>query len=395
MTSLLSAHRRAEEFAAAVDAPAGTPASPALAELVELVGTLRAQEPPAPRAEFTASLRERLVAEADEILVQDAALTLPRRRTGMRERRLAVAASAFVLVGGSAGLAAAAQNSLPGDALYPIKRGIESAQTGLASNPADKGRDLLGQADSRLTELRGLLGQDSGTVDQTQVPATLDDFATQAQQGSRLLLDSYAQDQDPADVVAIREFAAGGLHTLQGLARNAPAQEQDDLARVAGLLQRIDRDATGACSTCAAKLPALQLPPSLVSAAEVDRALSAIKKVQPNNDHTPLSGAPQGGTHDGTSGGQGGKAGTGGKTDAGPGTTTTDPGNGSTDSDGGTGTGTGPSGDGGPKPPAIGTGGGGLAKHVKPGHDKVDDTVDGTKKVLEDPLDPILKNLLP
>ena len=396
MTSLLSARRRAEEFAAAVDTPDGPSASPALADLVELVGALRAQKPPAARPEFTASLRERLLAEADEILVQDAALTLPRRRTGARERRLAIAASTFVLVGGSAGLAAAAQHALPGDALYPIKRGIESAHTGLSTNRADKGRDLLSQADSRLAELDGLLRENSGSVDDTEVPATIRDFALQAQQGSQMLLDSYAQDQDPADVVAIRKFAAQGLLSLQELAKKAPAEEQDNLAQVAGLLQKIDRDAAGACSACASDLPALQLPPSLLTSADVNRALDRIQRTQLNNDHPSLSTGPVKGTHPGKGDGSG--SGTGSSTGTGTGPTKdgTVPGDGPTDGDG---DGTGPTGDGKPKGPDLPTGGGGVKKGVHKGlkdlHDKVGETGNATKKVLKDPLDPILKGLLP
>src|SRR5687768_3905821 len=104
MTSLLSAKKRAEEFAALVDG-AAEPSSlrPELAELVGVVATLqresRAVEPVAPRPEFTASLRERLMAEAATSLPQDTILTVPPRRRGTRERRLALAASSLVLVG--------------------------------------------------------------------------------------------------------------------------------------------------------------------------------------------------------------------------------------------------------------------------------------------------------
>ena len=387
MTSLLGARRRAEEFAAAVDTPHTPPASPDLAELVELVAGLRAQEAPAPRAEFTASLRERLLAEADEILVQDAALTLPRRRTGARERRLAVAASAFVLVGGSAGLAAAAQNSLPGDALYPIKRGIESAHTGLTTNHVDKGRDLLGQADSRLTEVQQLLAQDSSTVDEAQVPGTIRDFAVQAQQGSQLLLDSYSQQQDPKIVDEVRSFTSRSLDTLAGLAKVAPPEEQRALAEAAMVLKDIDTSAARACSTCASGAPVLRLPPTLLASAEVDRALGALEKKQPNNDHPVLGGVPKTGPQSGKGGDQGGKGGTG--TSKGG----TDNGDGTTDGDG-----TGPSVEDPPKAPGGVVTGGGLHKGLKHLKDKVGgkgDSDGGTKKVLKDPLDPILKSLLP
>src|SRR5688500_18066035 len=118
MTSLLGARKRAEEFSAAGEGR--TPASelrPELAELVAVDLALRAHDPPAPRPESSAELRERLLVEAEATLATDAALRLPPRRAGSRERRLALVASSVVLVGGSAGLAAAAQDSLPGDTL--------------------------------------------------------------------------------------------------------------------------------------------------------------------------------------------------------------------------------------------------------------------------------------
>ena len=48
-------------------------------------------------------------------------------RASRNQRRISIAAAAFVIIGGTAGVAAAAESALPGSALYPIKRGIESA----------------------------------------------------------------------------------------------------------------------------------------------------------------------------------------------------------------------------------------------------------------------------
>ena len=68
----------------------------------------------------------------------------------LRNSILVAAASSAVavLLGGSAGMAAAAQNALPGEALYPVKRGIESAQLQLVSGP-DRGRAQLANAADR------------------------------------------------------------------------------------------------------------------------------------------------------------------------------------------------------------------------------------------------------
>src|ERR1700753_1405264 len=164
MTTLLRSRQRAEEFSALVDGKV-----PPLREvkaghdqhdmeidrMLGIVSVMRREAAEdvraTPREAFVLDLRERLMAEAEVVLSpQKTALTLPTRTRGKRERRLVAVATAAVVLGGTAGMAAAAQNSLPGEALYPIKRGIESAQVGLATSPTRRGNDLLGQARDRL-----------------------------------------------------------------------------------------------------------------------------------------------------------------------------------------------------------------------------------------------------
>ena len=275
MTSLLGAKRRAEEFSAAAEGR--TPASdlkPELAELVGVVHALRAHEAPAPRPEFSAELRERLLAEAESTLATDAVLRLPPRRSGARERRLALVASSVVLVGGTAGLAAASQDALPGDALYPIKRGIERAQADIGTSPASKGQELLAQADNRLVEVQRLVESD----DEVHVSGTIEQFAAQAGEGADLLLESYEESQDEAVIEELRGFTSGSLPVLQELAKVVPADAQDELAGAAQLLLDIDQRAGEACSACLPELPALQMPELFLTAGEVERALEAIQQ---------------------------------------------------------------------------------------------------------------------
>ena len=272
MTSLLSVRRRAEEFAAAVDGHV-EPDTVRLGELTAVVAMLRAQPEATPRAAFTADLRGRLTAEAATVLrPQPANLVLPPRARGSRERRLVAAVSAVVLLGGTAGMAAAAQSALPGEALYPVKRGIERATTGLTPDPAAKGQHLLNQANDRLDEVRGLLANAS-TPDHSQVPGTLDDFTAQAQQGSALLFSSFTADRDTSSIDEVRGFAAHGIVLLRQLARSAPASAQTALVDAAVALRDIDQQATGLCGSCAPGLPELELPTVFLAAAEVDRAL--------------------------------------------------------------------------------------------------------------------------
>ena len=286
MTSLFSMRKRAEEFAAAVDGRSRV-ASEEMQTLVGVATSLRSHTDThldaMPRAEFAADLRARLMVEAETVLTPGASLVLPQRRRGARERRLVAAASAVVLLGGTASMAAAAQNALPGEALYPIKRGLEQAEAGLSVSPAGKGRDLLHQANDRLDEVEGLLTGDSLAT--ARVPATLEDFTSQAQEGADLLMTSFQETRDPHTIEAVREFAANGIVLLQDLARTAPAPAQDELTEAALLLSAIDEQASALCSSCAAGLPDLEVPEIFLAAAEVSRAMEYISAATLDNSH--------------------------------------------------------------------------------------------------------------
>jgi hypothetical protein len=170
-------------------------------------------------------------------------------------------------------MAVAAQQALPGEALYPIKRGLERAEAGLSVSTAGKGQDLLRQANDRLGEVEELLTAGSLTA-APQVPGTLQDFTQQAQEGSGLLMASFEETQDPQTIVSVREFTAHGITLLQDLARTAPPEAQDELASAALTLGEIDREASALCDSCAAGLPALRVPGIFLASAEVDRALA-------------------------------------------------------------------------------------------------------------------------
>jgi hypothetical protein len=290
MTSLLSAKKRAEEFAALVDGSTPAGPHPELDELLGVVSTLRreagADAQPLPRPEFTASLRELLMAEAATSLAQDNILTLPPRRKGSRERRLALVASSLVLVGGTAGMAAAAQNALPGEALYPVKRGLESAQAELSTSPTGRGEDLLAQADTRLLEVQGLFDR---SADLSQVPSTIDEFTAQALEASQLLLEEFEQERDPAIIEELRAFTADNLAELRDLSLSAEPEHQDELAAAAEVLLDIDERALAACPTCAEQLSSLEMPTFFLTANEARDALEAINRVELNNDHPVIT----------------------------------------------------------------------------------------------------------
>lgn len=277
MNSRFLARRSAEDFAHGLDALERDQAvdERADAHLLELVGAMRSAEAPAPRAAFVNDLRERLMVEAEATLSpQSAKLSLPPRTRGVRERRFVAAASVAVLLGGSATMAAAAQDSLPGEALYPIKRGLEQARSSLTFSEDGKGHRLLERATGRLAEASRLATDRSGIALEERIRATLDDFEAQTREGTALLLASYAETGDAADVETVRAFLATSLGSLDALTDLLPAEMHGQLSDLAILLRDIDDEAVSVCGDCG-PADVLELPATFLAFGEVKQALEA------------------------------------------------------------------------------------------------------------------------
>src|SRR3954454_12924022 len=155
MSPLFATRRRADEFEAVLAGhPAQGASDQAYDELLALVGALRAVPQPQPRPEFVADLRTSLVAEAATMPArQDADVDRlrlrapdPGRVRSRRERGIAIAMGGFALVAATTSLGVVAQSALPGEALYPLKRGIESAHAGVSVGDQSKGTTLLSSA---------------------------------------------------------------------------------------------------------------------------------------------------------------------------------------------------------------------------------------------------------
>jgi hypothetical protein len=282
MTSLISARRAAEDFARVVDGSQKDVAD-RYADLTATVDLLRRQDTPAARPEFVADLRAQLMAAADTLLIPvDAEPTQvvplqPRRH----QRRLAAAAAAFVVVGGTAGVAAAAENSLPGDPLYALKRGIESAQVSLNTSDAAKGRDLIGQANTRLDEVDGLVSAGDST---SQISHTLASFKRSESGGADLLFVAYQRGGSSEDLANLRSTLLTQRDRLTTLAGQAPPTTQADFASAAALVSDLDQQARVLCSNCgpdtgASDFGALSSSPALQSLIS-DAAAAAVADQQ-------------------------------------------------------------------------------------------------------------------
>ena len=276
MTSLFPSQRAAEDFDSVVEGSASPAVADRYADLFATVETLRTQPEVLPRAEFASDLRSRLMTEAATVLVPAAPVVrrLEPSRAHKRNRRIGTLAAGLVIVGGTAGMAAAAQGSLPGDALYPVKRGIEQASVAVHPSDAGKGAALLDQARTRLAEVKALQAQDS--PDAALIASTLESFRSAADAGSDKLFTAYQADGDTSDISTVRGFTSDQMAQVADLSDASIPVDGDQLVDTADLLADIDQQARVLCAACAPQAP-LQPPAALSSgagAASVDNLLA-------------------------------------------------------------------------------------------------------------------------
>ncbi len=124
-----------------------------------------------------------------------------------------VAAGALAL----SGVSLASTDSVPGDALYSVKRSSEQAQLVLAGSDANRGRLQLEFAKSRLVEARQVDGDEVGGVLET-----MDDEVTA---GARMLFITAVQNGDGSAIDAVLAFAKQQRAELSRLLADRPQAE--------------------------------------------------------------------------------------------------------------------------------------------------------------------------
>ncbi len=264
MTPLFPAQRAAEEFDQALGGHATPAVAARYADLLEAVEVLRAQPELLPRAEFTDELRARLMTAAATELVAAPSVVRhlePARVT--RNRRLGTVAASLVIVGGSAGMAAAAGGSLPGESLYPVKRGLEEVSSAMRLSDAQKGRVGLDHAATRLDEVAELQARPDASP--ALVSATLESFRSDAAAGSAALFRSYADNGDAASITVVRTFTTEQMAGIAALAEISDAAIRAELLSAADTLADIDLQARGLCGGCGPE--GAVVPPQGVAAA--------------------------------------------------------------------------------------------------------------------------------
>ncbi|MDQ1643061.1 MAG: hypothetical protein QOJ90_2412 [Actinomycetota bacterium] len=266
MVQLPAQRRRAQEFAELLEGRRDV-VGHELEPLVRVAATLR-PAPLEPASDFRSELRARLVAETERAV---APLVVPQPRTGgtatarpPRMRQAVAALVATTLVGG-VGVAAASTRAVPGDALYGLKRGIESAELSLARSDMSRGRELLEQADHRLSEAEALAA--SGSADEAttrgHIRAALEDLDTTLRAGADALNRSYRDTGDAAALTVLDGVVTGQRQRVDALiarlARLDPPATglRDQAEEIAALLDSLHADAarTAELATAAAETP--------------------------------------------------------------------------------------------------------------------------------------------
>jgi hypothetical protein len=240
--------RRAREFAELLEG-----SRPALGHELESLVALSATLLPqqfvpgiTPRAEFRSNLRESLVAEAtDRQPATGVAET--RERPAARQHRLrtiVVTGVVASLVGG-VGAAAASTHALPGDALYGLKRGLESAQLKFDHSDLSRGRDLLTQANNRLSETEHLAASEDARSPETaaQIAATLADLDAATRAGADALNASYADTGDVEPLVELHRFTVEQQARLADLSSLLTPAQQALLSPISDLLLTLQKHA--------------------------------------------------------------------------------------------------------------------------------------------------------
>lgn len=272
-------HRRAEaeRFAALLDGRRVNGGAVDHPELVALAGLARALSPVehAPDAGFRTALRERLVAEAAtrEVTSPEArrsgAVAVPASPGTDGERRpprwrSAVATLAVAALVSGVGAAAASNRALPGDSLYGLKRSIESVELALARSELDRGRELLDQADARLTEAERLASSSEVGEPETQqqLRETLVEMATVTTEGADALMSSYRDTGDREPLLVLDRFVVAQQDRLKDLMSLLGPDMRAQLSTLLDELARLDSRA----------LALLGLPASALTAVEAAQA---------------------------------------------------------------------------------------------------------------------------
>lgn len=215
----------------------------------------------APREDFVLALRERLMAEAEQMPSPSpaAAKAAAGRRAAARSapvvvvvgrgfpRVLAGAAASVVAVGAIVGVAS--RSAIPGSALYPVKGWLDSVAVQMAGSDYDRGLTHLSQAQEHISDARALTEQSN--VDPQEYVDVLRSAVSSVRSGQRDLNTSFDATGNPQSLLAIRDFSARALPQVEALRPEVPATALPVLGELQALLADAESASLRRLAACA------------------------------------------------------------------------------------------------------------------------------------------------
>ncbi len=229
----------------------GAPRDEHIAALVRLAEDLCEAAVVQPSADFRASLRTQLMAEAETALVpvpaapRRATVVAPERRPA--RRRVATLTAALVTSAGVVGIVASSASAVPGDMLYSVKRSVESVELTLHRDDASRGSFELAQASERLAEARKLNAEGKSPE---LIADTLDDFAASASSGSGKLFTVFNATGEEKPIRKVNDFAAASTVDLSEMSELLPADVKASYTAATEALSSLALEASTLCDSC-------------------------------------------------------------------------------------------------------------------------------------------------
>lgn len=243
------ARDNAVAFASALDGRG--PRNSELQDLVRFAESL-CEAAVEPSAEFLQSLRAELMTDAATVLVATRKTEGPFAETTVQHpvrRRLAVATATLVTTAGMLSIVASSAQALPGEMLYPVKRGVESVQLTMHQSDASRGSFELAQATERLAEAKSLASQGDARSDDL-VARSLDDFTEKASSGSESLFADYTEGGDDTSIDKVTSFATSSSTVLSDLSGNLSPDAGSAFRQAASTVSDLASQASELCGEC-------------------------------------------------------------------------------------------------------------------------------------------------
>lgn len=243
--------RRARQFAGALDDKPVDNAE--IDRLVRTASDIAEASSAEPDVRFRTDLRSKLMNEASTVLVRstepadDSSVTPSPVRIRRPRRRVAILATACLVIALGAGTVVTSSHAIPGDVLYPVKLQVESVKSGLHYSDFSKGDYTLSLANKRLAEVTTLTSKDA---DPDLVSQTLNRFSKDAREGAAQLFADHESGTGDRSVEAVQAFAQASSTTLDALRGSVPAQASDAYRDAIGTLDALAGQVSTLCAEC-------------------------------------------------------------------------------------------------------------------------------------------------